>query len=150
MDNGYERIEVKVPSDRVAQFYEMYGRWLAGADESPILPNPDPDSLTAWSEADEDLAAAYWAKLSSTAKAIFGLLMDTPGRKFTGDEIAAELGIDKGSFGVAGAMAWPGRHAYALGRKLPVEWQADHEVIAGGYWMVPEVATLFRRISAGG
>ena len=57
--------------------------------------------------------------------------------------MARQLALDKGSHGVAGILAWPGRYSRHLGRVLPIatEGRAD-----GGtdYYMDPEIAELFR------
>lgn len=148
MESEYERIEVKVPSSRVPEFYEMYGRWLAAAPVGLSDTEPDADRSSSWTSSDEELATTYWAKLTPTARAIFKVMMAEPGRRFPGDEIAAEIGQSKGSFGVAGALAWPGRHAYAMGRSLPFEWEPDSDERRGGYWMSPDVADLFRRATS--
>ncbi len=57
-------------------------------------------------------------------------------------EVAARVGLEKGSHGVAGILAWPGRYSRHLDRVLPIatDGRAD-----GGtdYYMEPDVAALF-------
>src|SRR5687767_9286886 len=78
-------VTVKVPEDRVGEFYELVGRWLAGA---PLTVTDAPDEArvapVAWTNNQEDLAIAkvVWAKFSPRAKAMFSMLMDAPGQKF--------------------------------------------------------------------
>jgi hypothetical protein len=139
-------VTVPVPDDRVAQFYEMFGRWLGGAD-GLSTGDIDAPELLQWSNSGEDVALArkVWVKLSPRAQALFRLLMSKPGQKFAAEELADTLDIPHGKNGVAGALAWPGRHSHAVGRWLPVRYE-DGPVGRGAlYWMEPEVAELFRR-----
>lgn len=131
-------VTVKVPEDRVAEFYSMYGNWLA----EPGISDGPQDELSDWKASDTAAAKAVWSKFSDTAKGLFTTLMDSPGSKFSGDELAAQLGIPNGKHGVAGVLAWPGRYCFAEGRNWL--WQWDYPV--GGnarYWMSPEVSSLF-------
>jgi hypothetical protein len=137
-------ITVKVPEERVADFYSMYGRWLAApesfaADQSGI----DDPELTAWASTDVDLARSVWAKFTSTARALFSKLIDEPGQQFAGDELAAMIGVPNGRHGVAGVLAWPARHCFAAGRSYCWYWSyPDGETAV--YWMADELAALFR------
>jgi len=134
--------KVLVPSERVAEFYEMYGRWLGGVggDEAS-------GSAMPWGKIDEDLPRAQivWGKLSQNAQALFTMLMDEPGKKFTGELLATELDIPHGMYGVAGVLAWPRRHCAAVGRELPVHAQEGPVGESAKYWMTEELAALFRR-----
>ena len=68
--------------------------------------------------------------------------MNEPGSKFGGDELAEMLGIANGKHGVAGVLAWPGRHCIAVGRKWLWSWDYPE----GGnavYWMTDDMAELF-------
>ena len=135
-----EELEVKVlvPRERVAQFYAMVGQWLAGDDE-----DPEPVELEPWSENDLDRAQTVWGKMSRPARALFGVLMENPGERISGEQLAQDLEIANGRFGVAGVLAWPGRYCYAVERKFPVKWET------GDYWMSPEIAALFLRARDG-
>lgn len=150
-------ITVPVPSDRVAEFYQFFGLWLAGSldllasrSSSFVTPSdlPQKDLVKPWGgdpHSELDDAAFLWAKFSTRARALFGLLMDNPGKKFTGEEIADTLGIPNGAHGVAGVFAWPGRHGLAIGRSLPSSWhQDDPETNETSYSMSAERASLFR------
>lgn len=141
-------ITVKVPDDRVAEFYSMFGRWLAepamlavsSADETG-------DELAEWSQSDGELAEAVWRKLSESAKALFSILMDNPGTRFSGDELGQLLGLPNGKHGVAGILGWPGRTSRAVGRTWPWAWEYP-EGKNVRYWMTDEVADLFRQARA--
>jgi hypothetical protein len=69
-------------------------------------------------------------------------LIDAPGERLAGNEVAARLGLEKGAHGVAGILAWPGRYARKLGRELPLATEGRDD---GGtdYFMEPVVAKLF-------
>lgn len=100
----------------------------------------------AWTEADRDLAAILWGKLSDPAKALFSILIDHPGQKFTGDELAHELGLTNGRQGLKSVLSWPGRHCKAIGRTWPWSWDYPKGEPAR-YWMTPEIAAIFRPAS---
>lgn len=137
-------VTVAVPEDRVAEFYSMYGNWLA---KSEAQESPD-EQLLPWTSADSTLIIATWAKFSETAKRLFSTLMDSPGTKFTGDELAGMLGISNGKHGVAGLLGWPGRHCLAVNR----EWLWDWDYPEGGnarYWATEEISALFSRARKG-
>ena len=148
-------LTVPVPADRIPEFYQFFGLWLAG---SLSLPAGNPTSLTAspeapstprvkeWSDTDSDLedAVLLWDKFSANARAMFSLLIDNPGKKFTGEQIAEATNIPNGAHGVAGVLAWPGRHGYAIGRGLPSSWREDPETLESFYWMSQERASLFK------
>src|SRR3954452_3276160 len=96
-------VTVKVPEDRVPEFYVMYGRWLSGE----VLPEPEEHAevgVSAWSNEDGELAHQLWAKFNERARALFTTLLRADGRRFTGQELADLLDIPNG---VAGVLAWP-------------------------------------------
>jgi Family of unknown function (DUF6416) len=138
-----EDITVKVPTARVPEFYEMYGRWLA----RPMRAQATGEPTRPWQKGDDELATEVWSRLSDRAKAVFGLLMQEPGRRHRADVIAESLGIPNGHFGVAGSLAWPGRHAAAVGRQLPVSWEENNDGYSV-YWMDEPAASLFRAARA--
>jgi hypothetical protein len=136
-------ITVKVPEDRVPEFYSMYGTWL----NSP--PPVDGHSQgeaghQPWTAADGALAAIVWDKLSDTAKGLFSTLIDNPEQRFSGDELSETLSIPNGKHGVAGVLAWPGRHCFAVNRTWPWSWSSYQQEGVPGYWFSPEVSQLFR------
>jgi hypothetical protein len=98
--------------------------------------------VNAWSADDVDQAAWLYRKLAPPARELFDLLLEAPGKRIAGEQIARQLGLDKGAHGVAGVLAWPGRYARHLDRVLPIatEGRAD-----GGtdYYMEPDTAALF-------
>jgi len=78
--------------------------------EVPEEPAGSPTGeLPGWSDSDRDLAEAYWGKLSQSAKDLFSVLINHPGEKFTGDELARELGLPGGRQSVKSVLTWPGR-----------------------------------------
>jgi hypothetical protein len=72
-------------------------------------------------------------------------LIDAPGERFGGDELAARVGIPNGKHGVAGVLAWPGRYAFAVGRRQPWSWAYPIEGGNAVYWFADDVAELFRQ-----
>ena len=75
---------------------------------------------------------------------MFSLLIDNPGEEYTGAQIAEACDIPNGAHGVAGVLAWPGRHGAAIGRGLPTEWREDPETFEGYYWIPTDRAEVFK------
>jgi len=141
-------ISVKVPEDRVAEFYAMYGSWLKSSpgygfdgsdDESPDLVD---QPATAWRPDDLELATAVWHQFSARAQALFSTLIDSPNERYYGEELARMHHIPNGSHGIAGLLTWPSRHCAAAGRSWCWKWNNPDR---GGtvYWMDDELASLF-------
>jgi Family of unknown function (DUF6416) len=147
-----KEVTVAVPEERVPEFYSWFAAFLAA---EPGTPPPrggrgrrgprgswHHGDGRAWSAEDADQAAWLYGRLAPPARELFDLLIDAPGERFGGEDIAKRLKLDKGAHGVAGILAWPGRYSRHLDRTLPIntEGRAD-----GGtdYYMDPNVATLF-------
>lgn len=147
-------ITVPVPDERTAEFYRFFGAWLAGSltlaeDAFGGFQSHEQTSqpqLQPWGNTEADLAdaAKLWAKFSSRARAMFNLLIDNPGKEFSGEEIAEAVDIPNGAHGVAGVLAWPGRHGYKLRRGLPSDWRWDEDRLEGLYGMSEQRAALFK------
>jgi hypothetical protein len=145
MNPDWVRVSLSVPTHLYGDFLEVAGQFLNDriTNDQPATDEPATETI-AWLEADyaDDLESAVhvYGLLSPRGRGLFDLLMDNPDKRFAGDELADILSIPNGRYGTAGTLAWPGRHAQAVGRKLPVTW--DRETHA--YWMTKEVASLFR------
>jgi hypothetical protein len=156
-----KQVTVAVPEERVPEFYMWFAQFLAADPGSgPPRGGPLPRGgrgpghgfgfgppraqfeTTAWSAQDADQAAWLYGKLAPPARELFDLLIDAPGRHFSGNEIAARLHLDKGAHGVAGILAWPGRYSRKLGREFPIATEGRDD---GGtdYYLDDEVAELF-------
>jgi hypothetical protein len=148
-------VTVKVPEDRVAEFYSMFGSWLSGSfpplPSSPGMGTADDsgDNHQPWSDSDFELAAKVWNKLSDPAKRLFSTLIDEPERRFRGDELAEMLDIPNGRHGVAGVLAWSGRHSFKVDRKWPWRFEYPEEGAPVEYWFEPAIAALFREARDG-
>jgi hypothetical protein len=147
-----KRVTVDVPAERVPEFYAWFAAFLA-AEPGGGPPGrrgrgwghhsgPRHHASEPWSAEDADQAAWLYSKLAPPARALFDLLVDEPGRRHAGNEIAARLELEKGAHGVAGILAWPGRYSRKLGRDLPIATEGRED---GGtdYFMEPELAQLF-------
>jgi hypothetical protein len=152
-----KQITVAVPEERVPEFYIWFAGFLAaeaGAPAGPPRGGPGGPrrarggpghrfgDAAAWSAADADEAAWLYGRLAPPARALFDLLIDAPGERRAGNEIAAGLGLEKGAHGVAGILAWPGRYSRKLARELPIATEGRDD---GGtdYYMDPAVAEIF-------
>lgn len=138
-------VTVKVPVERVGEFYSMFGAWLSSPPAVVEPEGADGDAHAPWVAEDVETAAAVWRKLSETARTLFSTLIDNPGRKYSGDELSEMLRIPNGKHGVAGVLAWPGRHCFAAGRALPWSWEYPEEGAPAVYWFTTEIADLFRQ-----
>jgi hypothetical protein len=154
-------VTVKVPEDRLPEFYAMHAALLNAPSPASVLSGrvgtqwnavpqmvsssgADADRRRDWSEADAALLAKLWDKLSDPAKALFSKLIDEPDCRFNGEELAQMLNIPNGQSGVAGVLAWPGKYCKKEGRKRLWEWKypVDGEPVV--YWITPEIAALLR------
>lgn len=136
-------VKVDVPNERLADFYVWFGRWLGGELASAL--GAAGQAVDDWSGEDVREAVQVYRKLSPTARKLFDLLMDDPERKFSGDDIAEALNLPNGKHAVAGTLAWPGRHSYKVGRRMPIEWQEpSSEGDVSLYWMSMDCASLFQ------
>jgi hypothetical protein len=137
----FQDVSVKVPTDRLAEFYEWFGRWTRGRDDhGRAAPSAEPAS---WDpENDLDLAVTAWQSFPQRAQLVLGTLIDHPDRRYSGDELAEQHKIPHGKYGVAGTLAWPGRRLRKLGRALPLE-AAENPGGGSLYWMSPRIARLW-------
>jgi uncharacterized protein DUF6416 len=150
-----KQITVAVPEERVPEFYVWFASFLAAEPGAPPWggrrrpgrgraggPRHGFGEPAAWSARDAEPATWLYGKLAPPARALFDLLIDAPGERLSGNEVAARLGLEKGAHGVAGILAWPGRYARKLGRELPLATEGRDD---GGtdYYMEPAVAQLF-------
>ena len=156
-----KQVTVAVPEERVPEFYIWFAQFLAAEPDGgpprgggPFArggpwgrgrgfgpPRPQFDA-EAWSADDAEQAAWLYGKLAPPARELLDLLIEAPGRRFSGNEIAARLRLEKGAHGVAGILAWPGRYSRKLGRELPISTEARED---GGtdYFLDDEAAKLF-------
>jgi len=72
--------------------------------------------------------------------------MDHPSEKMSGEDLASACDIPNGKYGVAGVLAWPGRHCAGVNRHLSAKWQEGSDESGGLYWFEPEAADLFRKV----
>ena len=148
-----KQVTVAVPEERVPEFYVWFASFLAAEPGAPPWESPrgrrgrglrphHHHETTPWSADDADQARWLYGKLAPPARALFDLLVDAPGERFAGNDVAARLGLDKGAHGVAGILAWPGRYTRKLGRNFPI---ATEGRVDGGtdYFMEPDVAAVF-------
>ncbi len=154
----YINLTVAVPTQRLADFHFNHARWLEQHElgaEDEALPGgpgaPADDVMTEWGAepGDEAPAKLLWKKLSPTAQAILEILMAEPGKEYSGDQLAERLGVKNGKYGVAGALAWPGRYSYAMQRKHPVRYREASDGQAR-YRLEPAAAELFRAAAVEG
>ena len=152
-----KQVTVAVPEERVPEFYAWFAAFLAsepgagwaGTQSQGGRGRRGPrgsrrnHDVHAWSADDADQAAWLYGKLAPPARELFDLLAESPGTRVGGEQLAKRLDLDKGSHGVAGILAWPGRYSRHLNRVMPIATAGRAD---GGtdYYMDPETAELFR------
>lgn len=158
-------ITVDVPEDRVPEFYLWFAAFLA-AEPGTEIPRgrpagpggppgrgfggprrrrgwvPPDEDAEPWTTADAAEAAWLYGRLAPPARALFDVLLQHPGERIAGNDLAARLGLEKGAHGVAGILAWPGRYCRKLGKVLPIS-TAGREDGGTDYYMEPDVAAVF-------
>ncbi|MGO9899929.1 MAG: DUF6416 domain-containing protein [Solirubrobacteraceae bacterium] len=146
-----KQVTVSVPEDRVPEFYSWFAAFLS-AEPGTLSPpsgggrrgsrDHHHGEAKAWSAQDADQAAWLYRKLAPQARELFDLLAESPGARLGGEDIAKRLKLEKGSHGVAGILAWPGRYSRHLDRVLPIATEGRPD---GGtdYYMDPVLAELF-------
>jgi len=135
-----KQITVEVPAERVAEFYAWFAEFLSapqaglgsprsrrggpGRHRGHGAPGHEP---VPWSPDDRDKARWLYRKLSDPARELFDLLIDSPGGRFSGNELASRLALANGAHGVAGILAWPGRWSRKLSREFPIRTEARED-----------------------
>ncbi|MDX6708151.1 MAG: hypothetical protein QOI48_3997 [Solirubrobacteraceae bacterium] len=147
-----KQVTVSVPEERVPEFYVWFANFLMAEPGGPPWAGPGGrgrgrgprahHEAVAWSAQDADQATWLYGKLAPPARELFDLLIDAPGQRFSGNDIAARLRVERGAHGVAGILAWPGRYSRKLGREVPISTEGRDD---GGtdYYLDPDVAKLF-------
>lgn len=153
-------VTVAVPEERVPEFYVWFASFLAaapGTEPSPSAWAPPhrggpgrgggrshwgQAEAQPWTAADAETARWLYAKLATPARELVDLLLDEPGRRWSGNALAERLGLEKGAHGVAGILAWPGRYCRKLGRPLPIA-TAKRDDGGTDYWVEGTEAELF-------
>jgi len=153
-----KQITVAVPEERVPEFYVWFANFLSAREGSPPAwggvadpwggrgrgrgPGRRHPEAQAWSAQDGEQAAWLYSKLAGPARELLDLLLEAPGERFSGTDIAARLRLEKGAHGVAGILAWPGRYSRKLGRDLPIA-TAGREDGGTDYYLEPAIVELF-------
>lgn len=159
-------VTVAVPEERVPEFYSWFAEFLAAVpgtapgpggpsrrggpwgrpgSRGPMGPGGGPGRWAEpepWTAEDAETAAWLYRKLAPPARQLLDLLLDAPKRRWSGNELAEALGLEKGAHGVAGILAWPGRYCRKAGRPLPIA-TAKREDGGTDYWVAGVEAELF-------
>lgn len=127
-------ITLKCPADAVGAAFRNHADWL--------------DSLTAQAAPVDHSGKAeeYWKRLSPHARNLFTLMALHPKQRYEASWLAEALQIPHGRSGVAGAWAWPGRHAKDLGMEYPWSWHSDG--VDTWYWLEDAEAETYAPMAA--
>lgn len=144
---AYVQTSVLIPTNRVEEFFAAYADWLSSEAAAMTSRPVNRADLAPWqggtNSPDAPAARSIWTKLSPRAKALFALLSSHPEQRYPAAALAEDLGIPNGMFGVAGVLAWPGRHAAAEGYRLPIEFEPGETGQGANYWMDAHAAAAF-------
>ncbi|MGH2652818.1 MAG: DUF6416 domain-containing protein [Actinomycetota bacterium] len=130
---------IKVPLERIPEFYRDHGRWLESPPEVGSV-----GTLLDWEPDDLDRATELWELLSQHARALIEFLLDHPGMA-RAQEVVQALGLAN-EFVLAGTLSWPRRHAATLGRRLPI---SAEETPDGTYYWLDDVTKELLREAKG-
>ena len=142
-------VQIPIPHDRVAEFFELFGRWLQppAAVTLPGGNGASTDQVAArpWlaGDRDESLRDArfvYW-RASAAARTILDHWLDHPETPISGADLSAHLGF-AGAQVISGTLASVGLRSKAVGRELPFRYEASPG--GGQYWMQADLVELFR------
>lgn len=155
----YLKTPVMVPTERVPEFYRFFADWLASEEVPTSGDVSGQGELYHWTghieggdeHSENELAAArtIYEKLSERGEALFRYLASQPDVRFTASELAEALDIPNGMYGVAGVLAWPARHAQAVGYHLPVQFEPGPAGHGACYWMPSQAAATFTEVMSG-
>jgi len=161
-------VKVMVPSNRLAEFYEMHGAFLRDGAATPVpeASRPGPLSsqrrmaqgpLSAWTDervrmwtvdgTDEDRNLAVlqlMRDLSPKAGEFLRLLLERDSLEAPATEIVQHLGLSS-SHALAGTLSSFGAAGKRLGRHQPFEWRED-AALGTVYYLDPRIAKVFRSV----
>lgn len=134
-------LTVKVPAERVAEFYTLVGQWLSG-EALPTGEQATHFAVSPWGTAhtDKKIALQVLSRLSAPAKRMFEVLASEPGKPVAAEELARRADIPNGRYGIAGALAWPTRRFAEIHRPLPIE--SDQRPDGTVYWVQESLAPI--------
>ena len=102
-----KEVRVAVPEERVPEFYAWFAAFLVAEPGSPPPlgrhgrrgpgRSRHHEPAQAWSADDADQAAWLYNRLAPPARALLDLLIEAPGERFGGENLARRLELQKGS-----------------------------------------------------
>lgn len=137
-------VTVNVPAERLAEFHQMFGRWLSEGSGAPVSGNGT--GLQRWENAEGALAASFYRAVSPRAKLILDCWMDATG-PVDADATARAAGLD-GPYGVAGCLSSVGKASARLKVELPFEHFPGEGDTPTTYRILPTALSLFRSARA--
>ena len=137
-DDRYQRFCFQVQAD-TAEEAESECR----AQINAILESEDDEGgIRYWDLSDQQIySEAVYSRLSANARAIFAVLASQPGRRFTGQQLAAAAGL-KNLHGVAGSLSRP-RVLCTEANRIQCWWFTDPSAGRTEYWFEDIHAVLF-------
>lgn len=138
-----EYVQVYVRKSDLPRVYRLIG----SLDEEANAPVVEPVGASSkeWSA---DLLKKQYVDASKTIKALERFLADHEGERFTGDELAAGIGLQYGWNSIAGALgAASRRHRNHYGRQdFPFDIDYDDDDELARYSMPSKYATIIKSL----
>lgn len=148
-------LAVRVPSARVGEFYEVFGRWLQTGDPTATVgvttvraagsSAKRDDAWRTGAEADRTRdAQALYRQISPAARRILDYWLDRNGERVRADDMARDLGMASTNT-IAGTLSsFSKQGGMESKRGLPFHWEKTHD--GTWYWVEPDVAVLFEGV----
>jgi hypothetical protein len=134
-------VKIIVPDQYVGAFYQEVGKWLSAIErgESRV----EESQAQPWRAEDVEEAKYVWEKSSPIARKVLDHLMNV--ESAGANELVSLFGFAD-AFELSGVFAWPGRHAFAQGRKAPVRSGRNPEGTI--YWLEPDTKEAIKQAKA--
>lgn len=119
----FEEVSIKVPADRVAEFYEWFGQWSSETDRVFVPVNQlAPPQDGQWDpEKDVALARGVLGDVSAGCKELVAVLTDHHGTPVPWRNLAVRCGVE-GARSVAQLVAELAATAHSRRRQVPALW----------------------------
>ena len=123
-------ITIPVPSDRVAEFYQLVGAWMETPRGGPAAAGAAADETASdipLSEQDLSAAVTWWKSLKPREREIFGLWVDASPKMLSAKVIVETMKL-KGPRDIPGILSWPSRKGTKAGFR--VHWNFRYDAVS--------------------
>jgi hypothetical protein len=134
-------IDVRVPGERIPDFYRMFSSWLSA--EENAVPQSTQQTAKSWFDGDRSSEAVKLLNsVTPFANRILTFLMYHPGQPISAEELAKKVGLPSPRV-MTGSLKSVGVQSRRLGLELP--YFLERTVNGSMYWMDHAVAQTLKR-----